>query len=595
MESTTDTPITVLRGGEWLLTAANAEGVWTPERLTEEQQLVGRTTETFVENEVLPQLDRLDQKDWIVARQLLVRCGELGLLSVDVAEKFGGMQLDKATSMVVSERMGRAASFATTFGAQTNLVILPLSLFGTDAQKRKYLPGLITGQLVGAYCLSESGSGSDALGARTIADAQADGSFVLNGEKMWVTNGGLADIFIVFARVDGDHFSAFIVERTFDGVASGKEEHKMGLNGSSTTAILLQNVRVPGDNVLGEVGKGHKVAFNVLNFGRLKLGAMCGGGAKAAIGEATRYAAQRKQFGQPIASFGAIKHKLGEMIVRTYAVESLLYRTVGMIDALIEQTAPKANDTSVELAALEEYAIEASIAKVAGTEVLNDVLDENIQVHGANGYVCDYPAERHYRDSRVNRIFEGTNEINRLLISGVLARRAAKGDLPVIAAAEALQHELTGPLPASVTEDGLLAGERRAVRAFKKIALMVLGLALQTYGQKIADEQEVLMYASDILIDAYAADSVVLRASAAGSAGGRRPALQVDAARVFVSDAAMRIDTGARQALAAMGDGDTLRTLLAALSRLSKVTLVNTVVLRRRLADEAVSRGGYLF
>jgi alkylation response protein AidB-like acyl-CoA dehydrogenase len=600
MGPTTDAAITVLRGGEWLLTATEPEAVWTPERTTEEQRLVARTTEEFVATEVMPQLDRLEQKDWTLARQLLIRCGELGLLSVDVAEEYGGVQLDKVTSMIVSERMAGSASFAATFGAQANLTILPLSLFGTDAQKRKYLPKLMTGEVVGAYCLSESGSGSDALSAKTAAAPQPDGSFVLNGEKMWITNGGLADMFIVFAKVIDpgvagvEHFTAFIVERAFGGVTSGKEEHKMGLHGSSTTAILLQNVRVPAGNVLGEIGKGHKVAFNVLNFGRFKLGAVCGGGARRAIGEAARYAAGRKQFGQPIASFGAIKHKLGEMIVRTYAVESLLYRTAGMIDARISQTAVPVGG-SAALAALEEYAIEASIAKVAGSEMLNDVLDENIQVHGGNGYVRDYPAERHYRDSRVNRIFEGTNEINRLLIGGILARRAAKGDLPIIAAAKALQDELMGPPVQPVADDTVLADERRGVQAFRKIALMVVGLALQTYGQKLSEEQEVLMYAADILIDLYAADSAVLRASTAAARKGPQAALHVDAARVYVSDAAIRVDGGARQALAAMIDGDDLRAALAALRRLSKVTPVNTVALRRRLADEAVTRGGYFF
>src|SRR4051812_6209077 len=387
MAPSADAALTVLRGGEWLLTAADPDAVFTPERLTEEQRLVARTTRAFVDTEVVPELDRMEQKDWTVARRLLGRCGELGLLSVDVADEYGGVELDKVTSMVVSESMARAASFATTFGAQGNLAVLPLSLFGTDAQKRRYLPKLMTGELVGAYCLTEPGSGSDALGARTVATRQADGSFVLNGEKMWITNGGFADIFIVFAKVDGEQFTAFVVERAFPGVTSGKEEHKMGLNGSSTTAILLQNVSVPAENVLGEIGKGHKVAFNVLNFGRFKLGAMCGGGAKSAIGEAARYAAERKQFGQPIASFGAIKHKLGEMIVRTYAIESLLYRTAGMIDGRIAQFpvgsgGQPASTSAAALATLEEYAIEASIAKVAGSEVLNFVLDENIQVHG---------------------------------------------------------------------------------------------------------------------------------------------------------------------------------------------------------------------
>jgi alkylation response protein AidB-like acyl-CoA dehydrogenase len=595
MGSTADAPAAVLRGGEWLLERVAADSVWTPERLSDEQRMIARTTETFVDQEVLPQLDRLESKDWSLSRRLLVRCGELGLLAVDVDEAHGGMQLDKSTSMIVSERMAPASSFASTFGAQANLTILPLSLFGTVQQKRKYLPKLITGEVVGAYCLSESGSGSDALGAKATATLQADGSFVLNGEKMWITNGGFADVFIVFAKVGGEQFSAFIVERAFAGVSSGKEEHKMGLHGSSTTPVLLQNVPVPAENLLGEVGKGHKVAFNVLNFGRFKLGAMCGGGAKSGIGEAARYAAERRQFGQPIASFGAIRHKLGDMVADTYAVESLVYRTAGLIDSRIRQTSANATDPVAALAALEEYAIEASIAKVAGSEVLDRVLDQNIQIHGGNGYVRDYPAERHYRDSRVNRIFEGTNEINRLLISGLLARRAAKGDLPIIARAKALQDELLGPPSSRPPDEVPLAEEARAVDDFRRIALMVIGLALQTYGQKLADEQEVLIFATDILIDLYAADSAVLRARQVLATNAAERDLHVDAASLFVASAALRIEANARQALAAMMAGDHLRTALAALRRLSKTAPVNTVVLRRRLADATVKRGRYVF
>jgi alkylation response protein AidB-like acyl-CoA dehydrogenase len=583
-----------LRGGAWLIEPTDARDVLTPETLTDEHRLIGATTQQFVDQEVLPALDRLEQHDWALARQLVRRCGDLGLLGVDVPEAYGGVALDKVTSLLVSERMASAASFGATFGGQTNLTLLPLLLFGTEAQKRHYIPKLLTGELIGAYCLSETGSGSDALGAKSRATRQPDGSFLLNGEKMWITNGGFADIFIVFAKIDGEQFTAFIVERAFAGVSSGKEEHKMGLHGSSTTAVIFQDVKVPAENVLGEAGKGHKVAFNVLNFGRFKLGGMCSGGARAAIGEAARYAATRKQFGQPIATFGAIRHKLGEMIVRTYAVESLLYRMAGMIDARIEATPHEAIDGSVSLAVLEEYAIEASIAKVAGSEVLDYVLDENIQIHGGNGFVKDYPAERHYRDARVNRIFEGTNEINRLLIPGMLARRALKGDVPVIAAARALQDELLGPPGLPSGDDSPLAEARRAVEAFKKTALMVFGLAMQTYGQKLGDQQEVLINVADIMIDVFSAESAVLRALAQSD---RLPpaALHVDAARVFVNDAAMRIDFSARQALAAMTQGDTLRTMLAALRRLLKFAPINTVTPRRRLADEAVSRGGYVF
>jgi len=588
----TTTEPTILRGGEFLIQASEADAVFTPEQLTEEHRLIGRTAREFVDHEVLPALDRLEEKDWALARDLVRRGGGLGLLGVDVPEAYGGVGLDKVTSLVVSEMLARSASFGATFGAHANLTVVPLVLFGTEAQKQKYLPKLLSGEMIGAYGLSESGSGSDALGARTRATRQADGSFVISGEKMWITNGGFADLFVVFAKVDGEHFTAFLVERGF-GVKSGKEEHKMGLHGSSTTALIFQDVKVPADHVLGEVGKGHKVAFNVLNFARFKLGAMCSGGATAAIGESAKYAAARRQFGQPIASFGAIKHKLGEMVVRTYAIESLLYRIAGLVDARIDATAHDPTDGSAALAAFEEYAVEASIAKVAGSEALNFVLDENVQIHGANGFVRDYPAERHVRDARVNRIFEGTNEINRLLIPGMLIRRAVKGDLALIPAAKALQDELLGPPSMPSVDEGVLADERRAVDAFKKTALMVFGLAMQTYGQKLTDEQEVLMHLADIAIDVYSAESATLRAQSSTARKTPRASLQVDAARVFVNDAAMRIDASARQALAAMVEGDTLRTMLAALRRVLKITPINATALRRRLADETVSRGGY--
>jgi alkylation response protein AidB-like acyl-CoA dehydrogenase len=583
-----------LRGGEWLLHSSDPSGAFTPEQVTEEHRLIAQTVTDFADQEVLPVLDRLEKKDWELARDLIRRCGALGLLGADAPEAYGGAALDKRSSMLISERMVRTASFGATFGAQANLTVLPIVLFGTEVQKRKYLPPLLSGEMVGAYCLSEPGSGSDALGARTRATRQDDGSFVLNGEKAWITNGGFADLYIVFAKVDGQQFTAFIVERKF-GVASGKEEHKMGLHGSSTTPVILQDVRVPADNLLGEIGKGHKIAFNVLNFARFKLGAMCVGGAEDAIGEAARYAAQRKQFGQPIAAFGAIKHKLGEMIARTYAVQSLIYRTAGMIDARIEATPHDAADQSAALATLEEYAVEASIAKVAGSETLDYVLDENIQIHGGNGFVQDYPAERHYRDSRVNRIFEGTNEINRLLIPGMLARRAAKGDIAIVAAAKALQDELLGPSTAAAEVGATLAEETRTVESLKKAALMMLGLAMQTYRDKLGDQQEVLMHLADILMEAFGAESALLRAAAASQANAPRAELHVAAVRIIINDGAMRIDVSARQALAAMTEGDTLRTMLAALRRLFKQVPVNTAALRRRLADETVTQGRYIF
>jgi alkylation response protein AidB-like acyl-CoA dehydrogenase len=447
---------------------------------------------------VLPNIDQLETKDWKLARALVRRAGELGLLGISVPEEYGGLDLDKASALVVSERMARSASMGATYGAQANLTIIPIVLFGTDAQKAKYLPGLVSGEVVGAYCLSESGSGSDALAARTRATKQSDGSWILNGEKMWITNGGFADVFIVFAQADGDQFTAFIVERAF-GVKSGNEEHKMGLHGSSTTPILLQDVKVPAENLLGEIGKGAKVALNTLNFGRFKLGAMCSGGCRSVIGEAAKYAKQRKQFGHPISDFGAIKSKLGEMTARTYALESLMYRTAGLIDAMVAEGGEHGG--SAIAAALEEFAVEASIAKVMGSEVLDYVLDENVQIHGGNGFVKDYPAERYYRDARVNRIFEGTNEINRMLIPGMLVRRALKGEIGLIPAAKKLQDELLSPSGASLTTDEGLDADLKTVGAFKKVALMVLGTAMQTYGQKLSDEQEILCAVADIVID----------------------------------------------------------------------------------------------
>ncbi|MEI6666807.1 MAG: acyl-CoA dehydrogenase family protein [Acidobacteriota bacterium] len=584
------------RGGGWLLAATEPSTVFSADRFTEEHKLISQTADEFMSTEVLPNIDRLEQKDWAFARQLLRQCGDLGLLGADTPEAYGGVHLDKVSSLILSERLALSASFATSYGAQVNLALLAILLFGTEAQKRKYAPKLVSAELIGAYGLSESGAGSDALAAKTRATRQADGSFVVTGEKMWISNGGFADLYIVFAKVDGEHFTAFIVERAFPGVSSGKEEHKMGLLGSSTTSVLLQDVRVPAENVLGEVGKGHRVAFNVLNFGRLKLGFMCNGGAMAVIGESARYAATRQQFGHPIASFGAIKHKIGEMSARTYALESMLYRTAGLLDAFITERQIVKEDMAAVLAAGEEYAIEASIAKVAGSEVAEFVLDENVQIHGGNGFVHDYPAERHYRDARVNRIFEGTNEINRLLIPGILMKRAIKGDLPIFQAAKQLQAELMGPPQMGAkASGGLLADEQQTVASLKKVALAVMGVGMLRHAEKLADEQEVMMSMADILIDTYQAESAVLRALDASSRSLPNAGLQQDAAQVFVHDAVARVDLNARQALAALADGDMLRTHLAALRRLLKPGPVNTIALRRRLADATVAKGGYLF
>lgn len=586
-----------VKGGAWLIDETNPSDVMTPEKITGEHEMIRQTAAEFVKGEVMPANERLEKKDWALQRELVLKCGGLGLYGTNIPEAYGGVDLDKISTLVVSEEMSRHASFGATFGAQANLTILPIFLFGTEAQKQKYLPKLVAGEMVGAYCLSESGSGSDAMGAKTKAMRQPDGSYVISGEKMWITNGGFADVYVVFAKVDGEHFSAFIVERAWPGVSSGKEEHKLGLHGSSTTPVILQEVKVPADALLGEVGKGHKVAFNVLNFGRFKLGAMCSGGGKKVVGEAAKYAASRKQFGVPIATFGAIKHKLGEMTAREYALESMLYRTAGLIDQRIAATPDKkANDGTPMLLALEEFAVEASIAKVLGSEALDFIIDENLQIHGGNGFVHDYPAEGHYRDARVNRIFEGTNEINRLLIPGMLMKKALKGELPLLAAAKKLQDEVMSPSMSMPEEsDGVLVDEMRACGAFKKVVLLVAGTAMQRYGTKLEQEQEVLSYLADVLIDTYAAESAVLRAQDAAARKLGNVEQHLDAARISVNEAAGRIELAARNCLATMAEGDVLRTQLAALRRLLKVTPANTVVMRRRLADATVAKGAYLF
>ena len=582
-----------LRGGAWLFDEVADADVFTPEKLTEEHRLIAKTTEEFMVSEVLPHLERLESKDWAFSRHLIKRAGELGLLGLAAPEQYGGLDLDKASSLVVVEQVALSASFATTFGGQSNLCVLPLVLFGTAEQKAAYLPPLITGEIIGAYALSESGSGSDALAARTRAMKLADGSWSLTGEKMWISNGGFADLFIVFAKVDGEQFTAFLVERAFPGVSTGKEEHKMGLHGSSTTPLILQDARVPAGHVLGAIGRGHKVALNTLNYGRFSLGAMCAGGAKTAIGDAARYAAGRKQFGQPVASFGAIKHKLGEMTARAYAAECLSYRTAGLIDAALDDSS---SDGAVIAKAFEEFAIESSICKVMCTETLDFVLDENVQIHGGNGFVHDYMAERYYRDARVNRIFEGTNEINRLLIPGMLVRRGLKGELPLVAAAKRLQDEILSLAPgAGAGPDGPLGSEqrdRRRVQAGGRHGDRHRAPDLRRSARERAGGVELCRRHPDR--DLRRRKRAVARAPESRGQGRGGAGLHEAATRVYVHDAAARVEAAAKTALAAMADGDQLRTLLAALRRVLKPAPVNTVALRRELADAVTARGGYI-
>jgi alkylation response protein AidB-like acyl-CoA dehydrogenase len=566
------------KGGSFLIEDSKPEDVFTPEDFSEEQTMIRDMTGQFVADEVLPQQEQIEHKDWSVTVSLLRRCGELGLLGIEVPQKYGGENLDKVSAMIVSEKLGRVASFAVTYGGHAGIGTLPIVYFGKEEHKRKYLPLLCKAEKISAYALSEAGGGSDALAAKTNAVRSADGThWVINGEKMWITNAAFADMFVTFAQVDGKQFSCFIIEKTYPGVSTGAEERKMGLLGSSTRTLILDNAQVPIDNVLGEIGKGHHVAFNILNMGRAKLAAGALGGSKTALNDAIQYAKQRVAFGKPIASFGAIKHKLAEMAVRIWVTEGMVYRTAGLMDRSLEGI--DMENAPAVLKAIEEYAIECSVLKVFGSETLDFVVDEAVQVYGGYGYSAEYPVERYYRDSRVNRIFEGTNEINRLLIPGMLLKRAAKGQLPLHAAARAVADEiLSASVPTEST--GPLGAEHAAVAQAKKALLFAAGSAIQKYGDGIRDEQEVLMHLSNIVMDAYAMDTAVARLAKKTSTDIHR-----DVARTFINDAMTRIEFSARQVLAAVADGDNLRMQLAALRRLLRWTPINTVLTRQRIAE----------
>src|SRR6187455_699848 len=502
----------LVKGGAFLIEERTPEEIFTPEDFTEEHRMIADTTRQFIDNEVSPRIDELEKHDWKLARELVKKAADLGLVSANIPEEYGGLGLDQTSGALVGENIGRSASFATTLGAESGIGLLPIIYFGTDAAKQKYLPKIASGELITAYALTEAGSGSDAMAAKATAKLSADGKhYVLNGEKMFITNGGFADIFIVFAKVDGDKFSAFIVEKQ-DGVAPGAEEHKMGIKGSSTTPLVLSDAKAPIENLLGEVGKGHKIAFNILNIGRFKLGAMCIGGMKLMVHEATRYANERQQFGKSISSFGAIKSKLGEMAIRTWVGEAMTYRTVGMIEEGLGAIADS-KDMDARLKAIEEYAAECSIIKVALSEYCDFVVDEMVQIYGGYGYSADYPAERAYRDSRINRIFEGTNEINRMLIPGRLMKSALSGRLALLPAAQALMDEVLSPQMSGFDDDdSLLAAEQKLTTNAKKVALMTLGTAAQKYMMKLADQQEILMGIADVIMDTYAMETAILRA-----------------------------------------------------------------------------------
>jgi alkylation response protein AidB-like acyl-CoA dehydrogenase len=577
---------TLKKGGSFLIEETTAEDVFTPEDFSEEQTMIRDMTEQFVEDEVLPQVEKIEHKDWDVTIKLLKRCGELGLLGIEVPEKYGGENLDKVSAMIVAEKMARVASFAVSYGGHSGIGTLPIVYFGREEHKRKYLPSLCKADRISAYALSESGSGSDALAAKTNAVRNNDGThWVMNGEKMWITNAAFADMFITFAQVDGKQFSCFIVEKENPGVSTGAEENKMGLRGSSTRPLILNNAQIPVDNLIGEIGKGHHVAFNILNIGRAKLGAGAVGGAKTALNDAIQYAKQRIAFGKPIASFGAIKHKLAEMATRIWVAEGMVYRTAGLMDRGLE--ALDLDDARQVLKAIEEYAVECSILKVFCSEVLDFVVDEAVQVYGGYGYSAEYPVERYYRDSRVNRIFEGTNEINRLLIPGMLLKRAATGRLALHSAARSVVDEVMSvSMPSEPS--GPFGTELAALAQAKKALLFTAGSAIQKFADSIRDEQEVLMHLSNMVMDVFAMDTAIHRVM-------KRPSssLHQDVTRTFINDAMSRVEFSAKQVLAAVAEGDAMRTQLAALRRLLRWMPINTVQTRQRIADFLVDNGRY--
>ena len=583
----------LVKGGAFLIEERTTNEIFTPEDFTEEHRMIAETTRQFIDNEVMPRIDELEHHDWKLARNLVKKAADLGLIGANIPEEYGGLGLDQTSGALVGENIGRCASFATTLGAESGIGLLPIIYFGTEAAKQKYLPKIASGELITAYALTEAGSGSDAMAAKATARLSADGThYVLNGEKMFITNGGFADIFIVFAKVDGDKFTAFIVEKQ-DGVQPGAEEHKMGIKGSSTTPLVLTDATAPVENMLAEVGKGAKIAFNTLNIGRFKLGAMCVGGMKLMIHEAVRYANERQQFGKPISSFGAIKSKIAEMAIRTWVGEAMTYRTLGMIEAAI--TDP--NDPNAKMKAIEEYSAECSIIKVALSEYCDFVADEMVQIYGGYGYSAHYPAERAYRDSRINRIFEGTNEINRMLIPGRLMKAALSGHLALLPAAQALMDEILTPQMASFDDDeAMLATEQKLAQNAKKVALMTLGTAAQKFMMKLGDQQEILLGIADIIMDAYAMESAILRAQKlAASQGEEAAARYIDMTRVFCNDAVERIEARAKNTLAGMAEGDELRTLLAALRRFTKLTPMNTITARQRIADVLITANKWAY
>ncbi len=585
------------KGGEFLLVDALPEEIFTPEDFDKEHELIAKSAEEFGIKEVLAKREELEEVNPELLKTLLRKAGELGFLGADVAEVYDGSELDKVSSTIITERISQGVTgFSVTFAVQTGIGSLPIVLFGTPAQKEKYLPGLASGEIVGAYALTEPAHGSDALGAETTATLSEDGKYyVLNGQKQFITNAGFADLFLTYAQVDGTQFTSFIVQREWDGVSVDEEEEKMGVHGSSTRAVIFQDVKVPVENVLGEIGRGHVVALNTLNVGRYKLGAFTVGGGKVLLGEAVKYAKSRIQFGRPICEFGLIKHKIAEMAIRIYANESMVYRSAGLLDLALEGIDPTKEDAGKKTGdALRRYALECSINKVYGSEMLDFAVDETVQIMGGYGYIKDYPAEAAYRDSRINRIWEGTNEINRLIIVDTVMRAALKGELPLLEVIQKLTQELLTYRPDMSQAEGLLEEEQKLVSNAKKIALLSAGAAAQKYMEKLANEQEIVALIADMIIELYAMESMLLRAlKKAGKEGEEKAGIHVAIARVYINDVFPKIDLMAKQIFAAISEGEELRTQLMALKRLARFTPINTIALRREIADSIIPIARY--
>ena len=597
MSSTAASQFVAAKGGSFLVENRTPTEVFTPEDLSEEQRQMAATVAQFARDEILPAAEEIEEKKPGVLAALMRKAAELGFASVDIPEEYGGLGMDKTTSTLITDHLSVLASFSTAFGAHIGIATLPLVWYGSEEQKQRYLPKLASGEWLGAYGLSEASSGSDAMNIRTRATLSADGTtYTLNGEKMWITNCGIAGLYTVFAKIDGEKFSAFLIERDTPGLTVGAEEHKLGIRGSSTCPLVLQDCKVPAGNLLGEPGKGHHIAFNVLNVGRFKLGVACIGGARHALAHTIEYAKQRKAFGKAIAEFGLIQRKIAQGATQLYAAESMAYRTVGMIDASLEQLGDHASRSSREIQkCIEEYAVECSILKVYGSEMLTVVADELIATMGGYGYVEEYPAERFYRDARINRIFEGTNEINRLIITGWLMKRALGGDLPLLGAIKTLMDEVTQPpsLDGSVDMGEALARESELLAALKKIALFAAGVASQRFMAALQEQQEVMADLADVITQVFALESALLRARKLGRSGKHSAKVAADMTGLLADESVAMAEQAAKRVLAACGEGDMLRTQLAILRRLARFTPADSVGLSRAVARECIQAGKY--